>query len=238
MSSSVADRAFLQTLLPEASVGVIEAIEPIRAGLSGAGVYAITASRGAFVLRVQERQLDDDYFAQQLRVLQRASAARVAPAIVHVDEAARAVLSVRIAGLPLAAALAEPSTRGAVLAAVVDALRALHGVDTQGVALRDPLPYTRAAWQACRERPGFPSWASELAPTLDQLAALLEAEPRRVVSHNDVNPGNFLWDGARAWLVDWEVAGLGHPHYDLAALALFLRLADAEAFELAAAHDG
>lgn len=44
--------------------------------------------------------------------------------------------------------------------------------------------------------------------------------------------------GARAWLVDWEVAGVAPPYYDLATPALFLRLEDERAFELAAAHDG
>jgi thiamine kinase-like enzyme len=232
------DRAFLLLLLPEAAVGVVESIEPIHAGLSGAGVYAVAASRGKFVLRVQARQLDEAYFAQQLLVLRRASAAAVAPAVVHVDEGARAVVSVRIAGIPLAAALADPTQRGAVLASVVDALRTLHALDMSGVVARDPVPFARAAWEACRHRPGFPTWAGTLAPILDELAAVLERDHRRVVSHNDINPGNFLWDGLRAWLVDWEVAGLGHPYYDLAALALFLRLDDDAMFALAARHDG
>ena len=232
------DRASLLHLLPEPAVGAVERIEPIRAGLSGAGVYAVTASRGQFVLRVQPRQLDEANFAQQLLILRRASAAAVAPAVVHVDEDARAVVSVRIAGVPLAAALADPAMRGAVLASVVDGLRALHALDVSGVVARDPVPFARAAWEACRHRPGFPAWASSLAPTLDELASVLERDQRRVVSHNDINPGNFLWDGTRAWLVDWEVAGLGHPYYDLAALALFLRLDDDAIFALAARHDG
>lgn len=61
--------------------------------------------------------------------------------------------------------------------------------------------------------------------------------PSGVVSHNDVNPGNVLWDGARAWLVDWEVAGLGHPFYDLAVLTMFLQLEDAAAHELLAMQE-
>jgi hypothetical protein len=43
---------------------------------------------------------------------------------------------------------------------------------------------------------------------------------------------------ARAWLVDWEVAGLTHPYFDLATLALFLRLEDDVALALVASHDG
>lgn len=38
--------------------------------------------------------------------------------------------------------------------------------------------------------------------------------------------------------MDWEVTGLGHPYYDFAVLALFLRLEDDVALELVARHDG
>lgn len=228
----------LLALLPESKLGTLEKIELLTAGRSGAGVYAVTASRGAFVLRVQPRQLDEDYFRQQLRIVTRAAAAGIAPAIVHVDESARAILSVRIAGLPLPAVLADPAQRGRVLWSVVDGLRTLHGLDSSDVKARDPLAYAHVAYEAARHRSGFPAWATALEPTLSELASVLQRDARRVVSHNDVNPGNFLWDGTKAWLVDWEVAGLGHPHYDLASLALFLRLDDQESFELAALHDG
>jgi hypothetical protein len=49
---------------------------------------------------------------------------------------------------------------------------------------------------------------------------------------------NVIWDGAKAWLLDWDVAGIGHPHYDLATVAMFLRLDESAAFALAARHDG
>ena len=80
--------------------------------------------------------------------------------------------------------------------------------------------------------------AASLAPTFDAIAATLAGDRRQVVSHNDVNPVNVLWDGARVWLVDWEVTALGHPYYDLATVALFLRLGDDVALDLVARHDG
>jgi len=138
----------------------------------------------------------------------------------------------------MAVALADPAQRRPMFASVVDRLRTLHALDPSGVAEGDPLLYARAAWEAGRVRPGFPPWAASLAPTLEAIAATLAGDPRRVVSHNDLNPVNVLWDGARVWLVDWEVTGLGHPYYDLAVLALFLRLADDVALELVARHDG
>ena len=228
----------LLSRLPEDRVGTIERIEPLTMGLSGAGVYAVTATRGAFVLRVQSPGGDGAAFARQVKLLRSVAEAGIAPAVVHVDEAAHAVLSVRVEGRPLGAALADPAQRPRSLASVVDGLRALHALDVAGVGASDPVGFARTAWEAARPRPGFPAWAAGLAATFDTAAATLANDARRVVSHNDVNPGNILWDGTRAWLVDWEVAGLNHPHYDLAVFAMFLRLDEDSAFGLAAHHDG
>jgi len=238
MPAPAPDRAALLSLLPEDRVGVVERLEPITLGLSGAGVYAVTTSRGACVLRVQKRDMDEGSFAQQLRVLRRAADAGVAPAVLHVNEEARAVVSARVPGVSIAGALADPELRAPVLASVVNRLRTLHALDPSGVDERDPVAYARASWVAARDRPGFPPWAASLAPTLDATADALARDPRRVVSHNDLNPVNVLWDGARAWLVDWEFAALGHPYFDLAVLAMFRRLEDGVALALGARHDG
>ena len=238
MTEGSALRDDLLTFLPEAQVGVVQSITPISQGLSGAGVYGVKTSRGDYVLRVQGRQLDDDYFARQLRVLRRVAAAEIAPALAHVDEAARVVVSVRVQGMPVSAALANPADRPRVLGSVIEQLRRLHALDTTGITRQEPLPHARQAWEKQRVRPGFPAWAADLGASFDRIARVLEADPRLTLNHNDMNPGNVLWDGPRAWLVDWEQSGVGHPYFDLASLALFLRLDDAAVFGLAAAHDG
>jgi len=237
MSGSTAELAAIAHLLPEERVGTVTAVRPISMGLSGAGVYAVTSTRGELVLRVSSARSDSPDWTQQLLVLRRAAEGGVAPAIVHVDEAARAVVSVRAAGVPLAAALADPGQRGAAITGVVAQLRALHALDQGGITERDAVAYARGAYAAQRVRPGYPAWAGALELLLDAIEAALSRDPRRVVSHNDLNPGNILWDGARAWLVDWEVAGLMHPFYDLAALAMFLRLDDATAEALLAQQE-
>ena len=40
-----------------------------------------------------------------------------------------------------------------------------------------------------------------------------------VFGHNDLLPANFLHDGVRMWLVDWDYAGWGSPLFDLGGLA-------------------
>lgn len=234
MSAFPSEFAALAHLLPEARVGNVSSIEPISLGLSGAGVYAVSSDRGEAILRINAATADASRWSQQLRLVRSAAELGVAPALLHVDEDARAIVSVRVRGVPLGAALSEPATRQAALTSIVTQLRALHALDATGIDRIDPLAHARAHHVSQRTRAGFPAWADGLEPIFDQIAAMLASDPRRVVSHNDLNPGNLLWDGTRAWLVDWEVAGLAHPFYDLAALAMFLRLPDEVAHGLLA----
>ncbi|MDR4307981.1 phosphotransferase [Chelatococcus sambhunathii] len=63
--------------------------------------------------------------------------------------------------------------------------------------------------------------ASDL-PRLSDVAERLEAElgPTDIVfAHNDLLPGNFLDDGRRLWLIDWDYAGFNTPLFDLGGLA-------------------
>jgi hypothetical protein len=47
-----------------------------------------------------------------------------------------------------------------------------------------------------------------------------------VSRHNDLNPNDILFDGARVWIVDWEGAFAADHCVDLAALANFMTPAD------------
>lgn len=58
--------------------------------------------------------------------------------------------------------------------------------------------------------------------SLMDTAAELEAAvgPVEVVfGHNDLLPANFIDDGTRIWLIDWDYAGFNSPLFDLANLA-------------------
>ena len=51
---------------------------------------------------------------------------------------------------------------------------------------------------------------------------------RLVFGHNDLLPANFMDDGERLWLIDWDYAGLNSPLFDLANLASNSRFSEAE----------
>jgi thiamine kinase-like enzyme len=63
------------------------------------------------------------------------------------------------------------------------------------------------------------------------LADALEAHqlPLPIVfGHHDLLPGNFLDDGTRLWLIDWEYGGFGTPLFDLANIAANANFAEAD----------
>jgi thiamine kinase-like enzyme len=62
----------------------------------------------------------------------------------------------------------------------------------------------------------------KMLPDLLREAAVLEAAigPIDLVfGHNDLLPANFIDDGARLWLIDWDYAGFNSPLFDLGGLA-------------------
>jgi len=62
----------------------------------------------------------------------------------------------------------------------------------------------------------------KLLPDLLKQSEILEKQssPYEIVfSHNDLLSANFLNDGSRLWLIDWEYAGFNTPLFDLGSLA-------------------
>jgi len=59
-----------------------------------------------------------------------------------------------------------------------------------------------------------------------------------IFGHHDLLPGNFVDDGERIWLIDFEYAGFGTPMFDLAGIASNAGFGDAETKELLARYFG
>jgi thiamine kinase-like enzyme len=59
-----------------------------------------------------------------------------------------------------------------------------------------------------------------------------------IFGHNDLLPGNFLDDGDRLWLIDFEYAGFNTAMFDLAGAASNALMTDDESLELLTAYFG
>ena len=223
--------------LPAERFGAVREITPISAGLSGAMVYAVVADGGELILRIERPDSPDRDWQQQLAIQRLAAEHGIAPRLHHVDVAARAAVSAKVSGPPFTAALRDPASAPAAIAGLVDALQTLHALPADGVRSVDILAQARSLWREQAGRAGLPGWARSIGDRVDALEPVLAGDARRVLSHNDLNPGNILWDGARPWLVDWQVASLAHPYHDLATFSTFLLLTDHDALGLLARQE-
>ncbi len=123
-----------------------------------------------------------------------------------------------VPGGPITAADFEDPTTLEPIAAMV---RAFHR--------SGPLPHTFDAFavprlhrRAATDRGvAIPSSFERMDVIVQDIAAVFATSPDGVTpSHNDLLRANFLRDGARIWLLDWEYAGMNQPTFDLGNLAV------------------
>lgn len=228
----------LEACLPAALREPTTTITRIAAGLSGAGVYRIEAAGQAFVLKISG---EDEPLADRRRkfhIQQLAANAGLAPRIIHVDEARRAVVSAFVVDRSFPAFYGDPRTREAALAQLGRTVRRVHELSLPPEAdSKDPHEFLAAIWSGLVANFVLPVFVGDAVRRV-----LTEEAPAReralVLSHNDVNPTNLVYDGENLLLLDWETAGPNDPFYDLAAISVFLRMDEATCQKLLAAYDG
>jgi thiamine kinase-like enzyme len=228
----------LEDCLPANLQGPTTTITRIAAGLSGAGVYRVEAAGEAFVLKISSEGEPLARWRQKLHIQQLAANARVAPRVIHADEARRAVVSAFVVDRSFPAFYGDPRTHEVALVQLGRMLRRVHELPLLPEAdSRDPVEFLASLWpglEASSPLPGFVGDAvrrmiAEQAPARERAA---------VLSHNDVNPTNLVYDGENLLLLDWETAGPNDPLHDLAAISVFLRMDEATCLKLLAAYDG
>ena len=168
---------------------------------------------------------------------QSAAAAGIAPSVVHIDETQRAVLSARIVDRSFVAHLRHPGTSDAAIVVLGRMLRTRRDIPIPaGMELADPVRALQAIWRTLPPEFVRPTFVQDAVDALGGELAPASTDAV-VMSHNDVNPTNLVFDGARVLLIDWQTAAPNDALYDLATIALFLRLDEATCRHLIAAHN-
>ena len=188
--------------------------EPLTGGITNKN-YLVRDRRERFVVRI-----GDDIPVHQVMRFNELAASRAAatvglsPQVVHSEPGA--LVFRFIEGKTLAAEDVRPRP---MLARILPLIRRCHREMPQH--LRGP---ALIFWvfhilrdYAATLREGKSRWIAQL-PRLLRAAAALEAAigPIDVVyGHNDLLPANFIDDGSRLWLIDWDYAGFNSPLFDL-----------------------
>jgi len=207
-------------------------VTPLRGGASGAAVYRVEAATGAFVLKLHHGAPEE--WPVKLAIQRAAAAAGVAPSIVHVDEAHKGIVSELVVDRGFAPFYFDPNRRAMAIEAIGGLLRRVHALP--------PPPDAKVADARKMLASMQPDLASVPAFVGEAIARALATDPPAdrapALCHNDVNPSNLVFDGARLFLLDWDTASVNDPLYDLATVAMFLRMDEPTCLRLISAHDG
>ena len=104
---------------------------------------------------------------------------------------------------------------------VADSLRVMHAapaIPSRFDSFRIVEDYERVARDLGVEVPAEYADAHAWAGRIEDSLSGAEHDP--VPCHNDLLAANFIWDGLRVRIVDWEYAGMGDRYFDLANFAV------------------
>jgi thiamine kinase-like enzyme len=212
-------------------------IQPIAAGLTNKN-YRLDYGDRTFFLRLPGSSTDLLAIdrANELHNTRAAAAAGVGPSVIHHDPESGALVLEWIDGRTMSnAAFAQQGTP----ARIADALRRLHA----GPRFRDNFDMFRLAEfylgvveeRSIRVPDGYRDQLSKV--TL--IEAALAAHPLATVPcHNDLLAENYLDDGSKLWIVDYEYSGNNDPTFELGNTAQELGFDAARQEELCAAYFG
>lgn len=227
----------LQDCLPADLRGPSTTITRIGAGASGAEIYRVEASGQTYVLKMSGEGESLAVWRGRRQIQQHAADAGLAPRVVHVDEARRAVVSAFVVDRSFPALFANPATHDAALLLLGRTLRRIHRLPLPNESnAQDPATLLGGLWSGLEEQCAMPAFVGDAA-----YRVLTEEAPPRdraiVLCHNDVNPTNQAYDGEKLLLLDWETAGPNDPLYDLATISVFLRMDEQTCLRLLEAYD-
>jgi thiamine kinase-like enzyme len=97
---------------------------------------------------------------------------------------------------------------------VAQALRAVHrgpSLPARFISFRVVEDYRTTAFLHGAEVPPSFAWARQIARQVERARGAFPERP----CHNDLLNANFIDDGERIRIVDWEYAGMGDPFFDL-----------------------
>ncbi len=184
------------------------ALEPLKGGLTNISFVATDGSE-KYVVRCGDDIPVHHVFRDRERAASRAAhRAGLSPEVVHVEPGITVLRF--IDGRTF-----EEADMRANIPAIVELLKRCHG--DVGRHLEGP---ANAFWvfHVIRDYVRLIGADPKYLALSDRLERQQVALPL-VFGHHDLLPGNFMQDGERLWLIDWEYGGMGTAMFDLANLS-------------------
>ncbi len=230
----------LLAFLPESMREESTKITRIAAGMSGAGVYRVHADNAEFALKITAPTEDLERWRAKVEVQRAAGVAGIAPRVIHSDETRRAVMCEFVTDRGFIAHYWNPVTQRDVIERLGSMLRTVHALPVDpAMTAADPFQFLDQLERAIPADAKMPPFVVDALVALRRDAVSHATDAASLVlSHNDVNPSNIVFDGTRTMLFDWQTPAPNDRYYDLATAALFLRMDDERSRQLLSAYTG
>ena len=192
-------------------------IEPLGGGITNLNYLVRDDNRKAVVRLGQDIPIHHILRSNELAASRAAHLAGVSPAVLHHEPGILVITFIE--GRTLCAA----DMQGATLDRALDLVAKAHRDIPKH--LRGP---AQIFWVFHTLRDYVATLHEAQSPHAPRLPALMTAAQTLehavgpidlIFGHNDLLPANFIDDGTRLWLIDWDYAGFNSPLFDLGGLA-------------------
>lgn len=212
------------------------AVQPLSGGITNLN-YRIEIGGQAFVVRLPGRDSEHLGINRQHEhaCSVAACASGVAPEVIaFLDD-----VGVLVTRFATGKAVTEDEMRGPeMLRRVAHALRRFHeGPEFPGTFWPFQVVRDYLATSAPRGAP-LPEQFDWMLAEADRMEAAMGLPTMLRPCHNDLLLANFIDDGERLWIIDWEYAAMGDPSFDLGNFAVHHQLTDAQERVLLEAYLG
>lgn len=191
----------------------LQSLAPLHGGLSGSPVYKLVVDGRPFVLRLMQEVSLLHNPLRQLTSMQLASERELTPCLHYVDLELAVSISAFVEHQPALANLRHDAGQAGSFG---DLLRRLHSGPAFPEFLDGFQMIQGGLQQLTQAGVALPSLIQDLVAEHEPVTLALQPHLTSAPCHNDLNPGNVLFDGQRFWLIDWEGACMGDPMLDLA----------------------
>lgn len=217
------DWHYFQKLLPGYS---ISSIQKISGGFSGAEIYKIDANQHCFIARKSAGFYGVDGFQTEVQIHNLAADLDLAPKLHFFDQHQLFSLVDFIDDLGCFNLYkANPQSTKYQL---INLAKKIHNIKYS------PFIKPRSIQEEIRITLNsiYESFLhSDISTIFERVLKTPWPNDRITITHNDFHPNNILYDGIKLKLIDWEMAGLGHPFYDIAYISNYLFLDKKDGYE-------
>ena len=202
-------------------------IEPIKGGLTNIN-YRVDTPLSIFMLRMSsETNLLGINRADEIENLKKAYQAGIAPEVKYFSDKDNILITNWIEGKTLS--LADIETETGLLERIAKTVKKLHSSPLFEGNFSYPNIRKQYLKTILDNNYFLPEGYLDVEPMLLELEKKLSLEPEKWVScHHDLVAANFIDDGQKLWIIDYEYAGPNEPCFDIGNFAMEKGLNDAQ----------